>query len=1083
MRKVLWKDSVREIRLSLARFISIFAIIFVGVAFFAGIKSTAPDMKHSVDMYYDEYDMTDLRVVSTLGLLDGDIEAIEKSEGVEKVQPGYFCDVLVTLDSTQFVYKVHSIPQEVAKQPDEKFINRVKLVEGRYPNKSGECIIENPLFFELGLKVGDEINVSSGKDEKITDNTLKVDKFTIVGVAEAPYYLSFEKGPSDIGSGKANYFMMILDEDFIIPCYTEALITVKGAKELNSYDEEYEHLVEKVIAPLENLGIERTQQRIDDIRADANKELDEAKQEYEDEKARYDEEITSAEDELDAAQIELVEGQATLDANKESFDIYYKESSAQLDTAQRKLDDAEEDYTEAENDYNELKETYGDDLDELNETVDELNEQRAEAQATVDELYERLEDDTLTDEERESIEQLIAYYEEYISTIDDQLEMLNNLNNLGQETMESTERQLAETRRELDKEASDLATARRELRNSKKESEKEFEEGQKAIDEGWIEYNEGVAELEEKKLEGQAKLDEGLEKIQEAEKEIERLKKPQWYVLDRNQIYSFVDYGKTADRMNAIAKVFPAFFFIVASLVCLTTMTRMVDEQRGCIGTYKALGYNNSTIARKYVIYAAIASILGGVSGLFAGIRIFPKVIYDAWTMKYTLPTFMQSPQVLLMVASVLIGVLVTSLAALVSCDNSLKETPSVLMRPKSPKPGKKVFLENIKGVWSKLSFSQKVTVRNLFRYKKRFFMTIMGILGCCSLLLAGFGLSNSISQVVDKQYKEIFTYDLNMRYSDFATQREKNEIIEDLKTDESVLSFLPTSNINVIIKGKEDDIAVSLIVPDSLEKFKDYVTLRHRVSMKPITLMDKGMIVTEKLAKELKANIGDFVEISNEDGQTKKAMISEITENYVFHYAYMSKTYYDEIFLSAPDTNNLMIKLNDANSETETALGSKLISSDAVSSIEYYSEAITTFSDTVKILNSIVIVIIASAGLLAFVVVYNLTNINICERIREIATLKVLGFYQKEVGAYVYRENLILGAIGAIIGLATGVILHRFVMVSLEQDGIMFGDYIKPISFLYAFVITLGFVALVNLIMYRRIKNIPMVESLKSVE
>ena len=1083
MKKVIWKDSIREIRLSLARFISIFAIIFVGVAFFAGVKSTAPAMKYSVDLYYDEYDMADIRVLSTFGITDDDIEAIQNSEGVEKVQAGYFCDVVTTVDSTQFVYTVHSIPLAAKETSDEKYINKFKIVEGRYPQKSGECVIENPLYVDLNLNIGDVISVDSGKEEKITESTLKANKFTIVGIVESPYYLSFEKGQSDIGSGKVNFFMAVLEEDFIMPCYTEALVTVKNAKGLNSYYDEYKNLVEKTSAPLENLGVERTQLRIDGIRDEANAELEKARNTYEEEKTNYESEITDAEEALENAKIELVEGQATLDANKESFDIYYEQSSKQLNETQTKLDEAEDEYAEAKEEFDTLKETYGDDLETLNETTQELNAQRDSAQERLDELYLRLEDENLTDEEREGIEQLISYYEDYVVVIDDQLELLNNLNDLSQGQISSTEEQLEATRSELDSQASELRTAKRELKDSKEEAETEFEEGQNDIDEGWIEYNDGMEELNKQKEKGQQKLDEALEKLNEAEKEIEKLKTPQWYVLTRDEMFSYVDYGKTADRIDAIAKIFPAFFFIVATLVCLTTMTRMVDEQRGAIGTYKALGYSNYKIAAKYAVYAAIASLFGGIAGLFAGINIFPKVIYNAWTMKYTLPEFNQTPQVILMIASVLIGVLVTSLSALISCNASLKETPSILMRPKSPKPGKKVFVENMKNLWRRLTFSQKVTARNLFRYKKRLLMTIVGILGCCGLLLAGFGLSNSISQIVDKQYKEIFNYHINMRYSEYSDDDEKQSIMTDLDTDERVLSYLATTETNASIKGKDDDISVSLIVPSSLEKFKDYVTLRHRVSGKSITLNESGMIITEKLSKELKVKVGDFVEITNEDSQTKKVMITDITENYVFHYAYMSRAYYNEIFLNVPDINNLMIKLNNANSEIESALGSKLISSDAVSSIEYYSEAIDTFSDTVKILNSIVIVIIISAGLLAFVVVYNLTNINICERIREIATLKVLGFYQKEVGAYVYRENIIIGAIGAIIGLSCGIILHRFIMVSIEQDGIMFGNYINPISYLYSFIITLGFVALVNLIMYRRIKNIPMVESLKSVE
>lgn len=1079
MKKALWKDFLREIRISFARFISILVIVFIGVAFFAGVKATATDMKHSVDLYYDEYNMMDIRVLSTLGITEEDIDAIKQLESIEKVQPGYFCDVAVTIQSTEFIYKVHSLSSD----NDDNNLNRIRITEGRYPENSGECIIEDSSIIELGLGIGDTIKVASGTDKDIKEDTLVTDEFVIVGKAITPYYLSYEKGTSDIGSGKANFFMMILDKDFKIPVYTEALITIKNAKNLNCYTSQYKKLISKSVVPLENLGIDQTELRINSIREEAYAELDKAKKKYNEEKERYDKEIGEAEEELNKAQMELVEGQATLDSNKENFDLYYDKASKQISEGRRDLAKAEADYNKALADYNNTMATYGDDLKKLDDTTKTINENRRKAQEQIDSLNEQLNDPNLSDEDRARIEELIGFYEEYIGIIDEQIDTVNGLNNLSQQQVKNAKAQLDSAKSELDRQKKELNNQSYKLRKSKEEADAEFVAGQAEIDEGWIEYNKAKEEYLAKKLEGETKLEEARNEILQAEKEIEKLAKPQWYVLDRNSHHSFVDYEKTADRIDAIAKIFPAFFFLVASLVCLTTMTRMIDEQRGNIGTYKALGYNNRSIALKYILYAAIASILGGVLGLWLGLKIFPKVIYNSWSMMYTLPEFQTVLQVPLMIISVLIGILVTTLTAVISCNKSLKETPSLLMRPKAPKPGKKVFLERVKFIWSRLSFSHKVTVRNLFRYKKRFLMTIIGIIGCCALLLAGFGLSDSISQIVDKQYKQIFKYHLNMRYASYADEDSKLNVMNMLDADENVMSYLKSTRLNASIRSTKEDISVSLVVPDNAEEFKDYTKLRQRVSQTPIEMGDKGIVINEKLAKELDVGIGDSVEITNGSGMRKKAIISAITENYVFHYAYMTKNYFREIFLVNPEVNSLMIKLKATGAEAESRLGSKLIGDESVASIEYYSAAISTFSDTVKILNSIVIVIIISAGLLAFVVLYNLTNINICERIREIATLKVLGFYNKEVSAYVYRENIILSIIGAIIGLFGGIVLHKFIMISIEQDGVMFGNHINWISFLYAFIITLGFVILVNIFMYRRLKNIPMVESLKSVE
>lgn len=1083
MKRPLWKDFFREIRRSFSRFVSIFAIVFIGVAFFSGIKATAPDMKYSMDKYYDQYNLMDIRVMSTLGLTDNDIREIENSDGVLNVQPGYFTDVVSTIDSTEFVIKIHSIPPEEAGQSEDEPINQIKLTEGRYPKNPGECIIEDLSLLDLGLEVGDPLKVSSGKTEDILEGTLAVDEFTIVGKAITPYYLSYEKGASEIGSGKVNFFMMILEEDFAFPVYTEAVVTVKGARELNSYDKEYKELVSNTVVPIENIGVDRSVLRLEEIKEQALGELEKAKKEYNEQKELFDSEMSAAEDELNQAQVELVEGETELETEKKNFESNYKQASKQIADGEKKLAKAEIEYAQALKEYNETMDKYGEDLERLDSTTSQINEQRAEADVRLKELREQLNDPDLTEEERQDTQDLIESYEGFLSFADEGVAAVNDLNNLGQGQVKNAERQLSNARKELDSQSAQLTKAKKDLASGKKQAYAEFASAERKLASGRKEYEAGKAEYEKQKEEGQKKLDEGREQIIRAENEIERLSKPQWYVLDRDSHYSFVDYGKTADRIDAIAKIFPVFFFLVASLVCLTTMTRMVDEQRSVIGAYKALGYDNRDIAIKYVFYAATASLLGGVLGLLFGMRIFPEVIYNAWSMMYTLPEFKQTVHIPLMIISLLVGILVTTVSAWGACYRELKETPALLLRPKAPKSGKKIFLEKIHGIWSRLSFSHKVTARNIFRYKKRFFMTIIGIAGCAALLLAGFGLSDSIMQVVQKQYNEIFTYDLNMKYTAIASEEDQTRVMKTLDENSYVDTYEMSSEFNAKVKSDGEDISTTLIIPEDIEGFKEYMTLRERSNQNPIDIPEKGVIITEKLAKELNVGIGDTIEMDNGDGARKKVEISEITENYIFHYAYMSSDYYREIFRLPPRVNNLMIKLLDASPSAENQLGSTLIKDTGVASVLFFSTAKDTFNDTVTILNSIVVVIIISAGLLAFVVLYNLTNINISERIREIATIKVLGFYNGEVASYVYRENVLLSLIGAVGGLFIGIILHRFIMIAVEQDGVMFGYHIDAISFLYAIVITMVFVMLVNVFMYKRLKNVHMVESLKSVE
>lgn len=1082
MGKSLWKDFFREIGRSKSRFISIFAIVFIGVAFFAGIKATAPDMKHSMDSYYDEYNLMDISIMSTLGLAYNDIKAIEDSDGVLDVQPGYFTDVVSMIDSKELVIKIHSIPPESDNKADQA-INQFNLTQGRYPKNSGECILEDIPTLDLGLEIGDTIKVSSGKTEDVKDGVLAVDEFTIVGKGITPYYLSYDKGASEIGSGKVNFFILILEEDFAYPVYTEALVTVKGAKELDSYSKEYQDLVSKAVIPLENIGVDRSSLRLDEIKKNAVDELEKAKKEFNEQKETFDREIKAAEKELNQAQVDLVEGETKLEAERKNFEENYKQASSQIADGEEKLVAAEIEYAQALKEYNATMDKYGEDLARLDGATQQINQQRAEAEARLVELRNQLNEPDLTEEERQDTQSLIDNYEGFLSFVDQGVTGVNDLNDLGQGQVRNAEQQLSSARKELDSQSAQLSKAKNDLEAGKRQAYGEFAAAEKELASGWKEYEAGKAEFEKEKEEGQKKLDEGREKIIRAENEIERLSKPQWYVLDRNSHYSSVDYGKTADRIDAIAKIFPVFFFLVAALVCLTTMTRMVDEQRGVIGAYKALGYSNRAIAIKYVLYAILASLLGSVLGLYLGMKIFPSVIYNAWSMMYTLPEYKHITQIPLMVISLLFGILVTTLSAWAACNKELKETPSLLLRPKAPKIGKRIFLERINFIWSKLTFSHKVTARNLFRYKKRFFMTIIGIAGCTALLLAGFGLSDSIAQVVNKQYNEIFTHDVSMKFTALATDEDQERIIEKLNENEHVESYTMGSEYNAKVKSDGDDISATLIVPADSNEFKEFIILRDRQKKDPIDIPSKGVIINEKLAKELNVSIGDSIEMDNGDGARKKVEVAEVTENYIFHYAYMSPEYYHEIFRLNPKINNSMIKLEEASTDVEDKVGSSLMSDEAVASVSFYSTAEGTIEDTVTVMDNIVIIIIISAGLLAFVVLYNLTNINISERIREIATIKVLGFYNNEVAAYVYRENVLLSLIGALIGLLVGIILHRTIMVAIEQDGVMFGYHIDGLSFVYSFIITLAFVLLVNVFMYRRLTNIPMVESLKSVE
>ncbi len=1078
MRSAISLDLLREVRKSWARFLSIFLIVLIGVGFFAGIKATAPDMEHTADRYFDDNAMMDIRVLSTLGLTEGDVQAIAALGTVERVQPAYFADAVSTVGSMEFVFRLHSLP--IGGQPP---VNRVVLTEGRYPEKSGECLLEQSKYLDPGLKVGDTLRLSSGKETAITDGILKTDTFTIVGKAVNSLYLCFDKGSSDIGNGKVSFFLMVPEQDFAYPVYTEAQVVVKGATEFNCYSETYSSLVGKTLTDLENMGLDRSGLRLAEIKSQATTQLDEAKKEYETKKLEFEQQTAAAREKLEQARVDLEKAESTLASEKANFETTAKMARDQIKQGKMDLAKGEKEYKQGLADYNRAKSEYGDELAQMNSAVQDINGLRKQAKQEIASMEQKLKDPNLSPEEKQRLTLMIAMYRRFLAATEQGMDSANELNSFTQGQMASAAQKLRQARKQLDDGYKQIAASESELKKKEAEAAARFAQASADIASGWAEYERGKQEYEQSVAKGEAELAAGQEKIINAEDEIERISKPQWYVLDRHSNISFEDYGMTAGRVDAIATVFPVFFFLVAALVCLTTMTRMVDEQRGAIGIYKALGYSDGAIAAKYICYAAVASTLGGVAGLAVGMCVFPEVIYSSWLMKYEMPPLQTITQPLLVAVSLLMGVLVTTLTAWGACHKELADAPATLMRPKAPKPGRRILLERLAFVWRRLSFSQKVTMRNLFRYKKRFWMTVAGIAGCTALLVAGFGLNDSISQVVDRQFNQIFTYDLNLRFSADVTDGQRAAAAQSLGQDANTQSWMESAELNAKARSNGDDIAATLVVPQGPAAPTQYVTLRTRTGRQPITLDDSGVVLTEKLAKELGVGQGGTIELDNGLGGRKKVTVAAITEQYIFHYIYITPTLYRQVFRLDPKMNSLMIRLADSSAQAGETLAQKLIGGGGVASVTFYSALADSFSQTVKSLSAIVLVIILSAGLLAFVVLYNLTNINIGERIREIATVKVLGFTDREQSGYVFRENLLLSLLGAAIGLGLGVLLHRYIMENIEQASIMFGNAIESISFGWSFLLTMAFTGFVILVMVPRLRRIPMVESLKSVE
>lgn len=631
--------------------------------------------------------------------------------------------------------------------------------------------------------------------------------------------------------------------------------------------------------------------------------------------------------------------------------------------------------------------------------------------------------------------------------------------------------------------APDLARLQMELAKAKLENSKnEVADGEEQLESAKQELAQGESEYNTNKEEAQTKLDDARKQLEDGERALNEMKVPEWYVLTRTSNVSCVSFSSNVDKVEAIAGVFPIFFFLVAALVSLTTMTRMVEEERTQIGTMKALGYSSFDIMKKYLIYAVAATGSGCVIGISVGLYLFPTVIWNAYTMMYLLPPLhylFDAPYALMACGLALLATLAATLNASLT---TLRENAGSLMLPKAPRAGKRILLERIKPVWNRMKFTHKVTARNLFRYKKRFFMTVIGIAGCTGLLVTGFGLHDSISDIVYQQFGSIFTYDLT------ATLKDADAGIDDALSDVLNNHELVESHLLVHQENSENDIdgetfSTTLFVPENTVLFDTFVTLKDRLSQSPVPFSESGVVITEKMSERMNAKPGDTITLANSNGDQAEFRVDGIAENYVQNYVYLSAETYRAAFGSEPSFDTILLRAADSSTEVHDKLSEALLNAGSVSGVSFISDLKASFENMLEKINIIVVVLILSAGTLAFVVLYNLTNINITERTKEIATIKVLGFFDREVSAYVYRESAALTVIGTFFGLIFGIFLHMFVIQSVEVDAVMFGRTIKPLSYLFSAALTIAFSVLVNLVMHRKLRRINMVESMKAPE
>ncbi len=1168
-KNMILKETRRSISKSMARFISIIAIVALGISFFAGIKATAPDMKETAEIYYNTNNLMDLRIISPVGLTYNDITALEEIKGIEKVMPSKFVDGVLKadgqsigdIDGSEMTCRAISIDFDKAIDFEENsnassdYINRISLIEGEWPKSPNECVVDgSKLSAPEQFKIGQTISLEG--DGTNINNKLKYTEFKITGIIRTPLYVSFERGNTNIGSGKLGTFIYVSEGVFNFDYYTEAFITVAGADNYKPYTKEYKDFVSPIVKEIENIEKERLPLRVEQLRAETTPKVRNGEEELANKEAEFTEKVNSAEKRLDELKDLAKNGQKRINQKKDEFnatltdaqrEIYSNSSKhnskfSEWRKKQDKLNASKLElvkYEAAKDEYNRASIKLDNAKSQIyasQKSIETLEELIVNTRSAIDyfqehqnqskeEIKEWLEQSGLPSDQIEKLiealnkftaigtaEEMIAYLEPMLDDYVIQLEKSKNELAVAQQEYEKGKSQLAaaekllkkyenaksdvtkaeielqEAERKLNSAGMGIELGQLELSLSQQQLKSQIELAETQLAAAQVKVQTADEDFANEKAAAETELANARMDLKEAQNLLQSLDSAKWMIQDRDDLPGYTGYGQTADRMSAFAKVFPIFFFLVAALVCLTTMTRMVEEERTQMGTLKALGYSNKSIISKYLIYSLSASLIGSIIGLLLGFYIFPKAIFAAYGIMYDLPPCVIRFKWNYAIIGMIVAILSTGLASYFACIKELKEQPSKLMRPKPPKQGKRIFLEKIDFIWSKMNFTQKVTARNLFRNKKRFFTTLIGVAGCTALLLTGFGLGDSISAIMDKQFGEngICNYDVQIVLGKNSADTDaQNKAMEEIKQRPEIKQAMKT-HMDVIdgtSSRTENILEINLVVPENPAELPEFIKLQNRKSKEKVSLDNNGVIISEKLANKTDTKIGDEITLKAND-KDYNVTVTGIVENYTFHYVYMPSELYRNIFGEEPSFDYVTAILNDNISTAQKdSLASDLMKVDGIDAVAYTTQIIDTFSNILNSLNLVVAIFIIAAGALAFVVLYNLSNINLNERIREVATIKVLGFRDKEVSQYIVRENIILTILGTLLGLILGIFLHSYVVSVAEVDIVMFGRSIEPLSFVFAAILSLVFSAVVNLIMHKKLKKVNMVDSLKAVE
>ena len=1094
------RSALRQVRDTLPRFLSILLITVLGVAFFSGLRLTGPYMEASAEKWLDERNFMDIQIYSTMGFDDDDIHALRSTPGILNVSPGYHTNVLVKRNNSETSVLFLSL---------DLGINTPELLNGRLPAKPNECLAESEWFGDTDARLGDTVQVFSGTSDPL-NNRLAISTYTIVGVVDSPLFMAEDRGNSDIGAGHNSYFFLVLPSAFTFELYTTVYLQIGFARDsaalssavppsindalnqqrylpFSRFDDAYLKAVAPIVKALEQTAEARGAERYKKIMDEARKELDDARAKVKD---GY-QELQDAKDELAQARIDLEKGQIELDEGRADLD----DGWAQLAQSRKKLDDG---WAKSNASRPTLDVAWAE-MRTSRTTLDENWAQLALSRTTLDEGWADYEEQRLGLEFAEAnglLDEIqLAYAKLMLQQAYEELEYGEAVYEGGRMRLELAEIAYQSGLAELrageaayqDGVAELLAgeAAYQEGLAGLEQGEASFASALEEFNKGKDDYEAGLATFEQEYPDALAELVQAEEDITQAEKDLEALKVPKWYVLDLDSNAGFRSYKQESEQLKSIAIVIPLLFFLIAALVSMTSMTRLVDKDRTIIGTYKALGYSNMVITMRYLAYAFCASLIGGILGVIVGYNLFPPLIFNAFHAIYSVPPappFFSWPYAILSIA---VALLSTVSPAVFVTLRTLRETPASAMRPLAPRPGKRIILERIKPLWRRLSFLHKITARNLFRYKKRALMTVLGIAGCTALMFTGFALNDSLATLGPKQFGQIQRFDVAISFNVKADPEDLRALYDYVNRSADFSSHMMVRRETVEIVGPLMTKDLAILVPEDPGSFQDYYAMRPRAASllsrpgQPYLLTDDGIFITEQLARQAGVVLGDIVTLRTFDNEEAQFKVSGIIENYVYHYAIMTPAVYEQAFGQAPEFNQILGLF----APGSTGLPSTVTGFEAVNGVAYTQRSADSFANITDILGFVMAILILSAAAQAFVVLFSLNTINREERARELASIKVLGFFNRELATYIYREGLVLTAVGIVLGLFFGIGLERYIINTIEIDVFMFSRDILFTSFLWSALFTALFAVIVNLLIYRPLTRIDMVSSLKAVE